>query len=88
MGNPQTDRLLQKLDLQHIITVPYHQEQDVVDENEIDLEDDEEDDSTNADMNSAPPPLSEQDVQLQGEPVLDESASKKARLEGVHSKDQ
>lgn len=88
MGNPQTDRLLQKLDLQHIITVPYRQEQKVVDENEIDLEDDEDHDSTSLDENPAPPPSSEQQIKLNGKASPDESASKKARIEGVDSNDQ
>ena len=48
MGNPQTDRLLQKLELQHIVTIPsvYYSVVDdvvVVDENEIDIDDEEDD---------------------------------------------
>jgi lariat debranching enzyme len=47
MGNPQTDQLLDILQLDHILTVPFHeigQSMKVVDENEVDIDDVEGDD--------------------------------------------
>jgi len=49
MGNPQTDRLLHQLGLDHVVTVPY-QEQNTADENEIDLDEAMEDDPNSIDI--------------------------------------
>ena len=55
MGNPQTDRLLQKLVLTHVAIVSYYQAQVVMGESEIDLECVEEEDSPDFGNNDVTP---------------------------------
>jgi hypothetical protein len=60
MGNPQTDRLLEILQLDHIVTIPFHEtvvehgwtdrSAKVVDENEVDIDEIEGDDDQAANM--------------------------------------